>query len=80
MNGECFSCALAPTCKETSIERILTDYTCPLYRGVPEPVYMARVQIRSLFGPYHAAEAILNRTEEVEEVEGGEEGDASRGY
>lgn len=74
MNGECFSCSRTAICRETSVERILTDYTCPLYRGVEEPVYMARVQIRAFFGPVQAAEAILNRTE----IEG-EEVNASRG-
>jgi hypothetical protein len=76
MIGDCFSCALAPTCRETSVRKVLTDYTCPMYRPIPEPVYRARVAIRSQFGELWAAEAILNR---VPELQGGDNNDAVSG-
>jgi hypothetical protein len=76
VKGDCFSCTMTSTCRETSVARVIADYTCPLYRPVPEPIYWARVAVRSQFGEMMAAEAILNR---VPELQGGDETDAIPG-
>jgi hypothetical protein len=76
MKGECFTCANTPICRETSVERVLKDYTCYNFKPVPEPVYLARLRIRWQFGDEMSAEAILNRGPELQ---GGENDDAISG-
>ena len=59
LKGECTSCSRVSVCKETSIQRILDDYTCLRYEGVLEPEYLARMQTRATYGDRMLAEVLL---------------------
>ena len=67
--GECLCCEKVSRCFETSVERILSSYTCPLFEAVPEPIFRARLDAMSKFGEMSAAEAMMNRPEQLEEGE-----------
>lgn len=69
-SGDCLTCSKIATCTETSVERALTSYVCPLFEPVPEPVYAARITMMQQYGEATAVEAMLNRPQEpVEEGE-----------
>lgn len=61
MTGECLSCERVSKCSETSIIRVLQDYTCPMFKSVSEPEYLARVESIQTYGRM-ALLAILNPT------------------
>lgn len=48
-------------CTETNYERILASYTCPLFEGVSEPVYQARIEMMSRYGAVAAVSSMLPR-------------------
>jgi hypothetical protein len=69
--GECLACAKLGACRETNEERILQSYTCTLFEGVPEPVYLARLTTMTKYGEHMAIRAMLAATHEEGEEENG---------
>jgi hypothetical protein len=67
MKGDCLSCSRLGNCAETSVEKVLSDFTCVLYEPVEEPVYLARAQMMEKFGEALAVQAMLERPEEPQE-------------
>ena len=67
MRGDCLSCSRLGKCAETSLEKVLKDFTCILYDSVEEPVYQARAQTMERFGEVLAVQAMLERPEEPQE-------------
>lgn len=67
MRGDCLSCTRLGKCMETSLEKVLKDFTCILYDSVAEPVYQARAQAIEQFGEVLAVQAMLERPEEPQE-------------
>lgn len=67
MRGECLACKKVQTCTETSIQRLKSGYTCPLFEEVPEPVYTARYDLIQMYGEEMALRAIMNRATKEEE-------------
>jgi hypothetical protein len=61
MRGDCLSCSRISRCSETSVEKVLNDYTCVLYEPVNEPTYKARVDTMEKFGEVVAIRAMLDR-------------------
>lgn len=61
MRGDCLSCSKVDICSATSVERILTSFTCPLYEAIPEPVYRARVMLMLQFGDEAAVKAMMQK-------------------
>jgi hypothetical protein len=61
MIGDCFTCVKASRCTITNSTKIIEEFTCELFEPVPEPVYHARLYIRTYFGELAAAQAILNQ-------------------
>lgn len=61
MRGDCLTCSKVASCQETSLERVLWSYTCPLFDPVPEEVYQARITVMQKFGERYAIEAMLAR-------------------
>lgn len=66
MRGDCLSCSRLPRCMETSVTKVLEDYTCVMYESVEEPIYRARVDTMKKFGDAQAIISILNNGEEYE--------------
>ena len=65
MRGDCLSCCKVDICSATSVERILTSYTCVLFEAIPEPVYRARVQLMEQYGEVATATALLKRPPQI---------------
>jgi hypothetical protein len=57
---------------ETTVARVLKDYTCVLYEPVEEPVYRARVQMMEQFGEVLAVQGMLEQPEKKPEGEDNE--------
>lgn len=66
MRGDCLSCNRMWKCSETSVEKVLADYTCVLYEPEQEPVYRARIDMMEKFGEVRAIQAMLKRPENLE--------------
>ena len=64
MRGDCLSCARLGKCSETSVEKVLKDYTCVLFEPVEAPVYWARVHTMETYGDVLAVEAMLEKSQE----------------
>lgn len=62
--GECLACQRISTCQETSVERVQSSYTCPLFKAVLEPVFRAREKAMQQFGEVSAIKAMMNRPQE----------------
>jgi hypothetical protein len=62
--GDCLSCKKVSTCTGTSAERVYAGFTCQLFEGVPEPEYLARLEMIKQYGEPQAIRAILNRLTE----------------
>lgn len=69
MKGDCLSCARLGRCSETSVEKVLHDFTCILYEPVEEPVYKARVTSMELYGDVPAVQAMIDKPEDQEDEE-----------
>lgn len=54
------TCAKLGTCTETSVTKVLTAYTCPIYTPVVEPVYEARWDTIQKYGRA-GVEAMVSR-------------------
>lgn len=67
MKGDCLSCARLGKCAQTSVEKVLQDFTCVVYEPVEEPVYKARVATMEQFGAALAVEAMIQKPEEESE-------------
>lgn len=67
MRGDCLSCSKVAICSATSVEKVLTSFTCPLYEAILEPEYRARVMLMWQFGDLAAVKAMLQKPEEKEE-------------
>ena len=63
LRGECLACSRIATCADTSVDKVLNSYTCVLFDGVPEPVYMARLMMMEKYGAVSAIHAMLDRPE-----------------
>lgn len=72
MRGDCLSCARLGRCMETTVAKVLKDYTCVLYEPVEEPVYRARVQMMEQFGEVLAVQGMLEQPEKKPEGEDNE--------
>jgi hypothetical protein len=57
--GECIACQRLTACSETSVERALTSYTCPLFKAVTEAEYMARWNTMKQFGERVVLQALI---------------------
>jgi hypothetical protein len=67
LRGDCLSCQRLGVCSETNEEKVRLSYTCDLFTGAPEPVYLARLEMMRKFGESMAIKGMLNRPVEVEE-------------
>ncbi len=66
--GDCLTCARIYECSITTLERVLSSYTCPLFDAVPSPTYEARVRLMEMFGDEGAVAAMMMKpTTEQEE-------------
>lgn len=45
----------------TNVEKVLEEYTCPMFNAVYEPVYSARALMTQLYGEVAAVRAIIYR-------------------
>lgn len=70
LRGDCLTCLRIDTCNEVSIELVKQSHTCPLFREVTEPVYLARLAMMKTYGDDAAIDAMINRPPEPEELEG----------
>lgn len=61
VRGECLACKKVESCMETSISKLKSGYTCPLFEEVAEPIYTARYNLICQFGEEMALRAIMNR-------------------
>ncbi len=61
LRGECLVCRKIDRCAETSVDRALTSYTCPLFTEVEEPVYLARIAMMRTYGAAAAVEVMMSR-------------------
>lgn len=61
MRGDCLSCSKVEICIATSVEKVLSSYTCPLYESVPEPEYRARWMLMLQFGDVAAVRAMIQK-------------------
>lgn len=61
--GECLACYKLSLCLDTSLERVMTGYTCPLFGPVPEGVFMARIDMIQRYGDVQAIETMLYKGE-----------------
>ena len=57
--GDCLACWRLTQCRETSVERIRTSYTCQLFEPVAEPVAYARWDAMQKYGEVAAIKAML---------------------
>lgn len=62
--GDCLSCQMLGVCSLTDLEKVRSSYTCVFFRGVPEPMFLARVEMMKQFGETMAIKAMLTPTEE----------------
>jgi len=67
LRGDCLSCSRIAFCIDTSTKRVIESYTCPLFTGVEEPVYLARLAMIKNYGTERAIEAMLCRSDNGEE-------------
>ena len=65
--AECFTCTKTGQCSQTSVQKIVGGFCCPLYEQVPEPVVYARSRVMSQYGLVSAARALLMRPTEPDE-------------
>lgn len=75
MIGDCITCAKLGLCTETSPQKLLASFTCPLYTPVVQPVYEARWHMIQRYGETTAANAMIDRPLHTDE--GKEEDDCS---
>ena len=52
------TCRRAPRCQVSSVEKLVSGYTCPIFEAVTEAIYRARIDIALKLGPLAAAQAI----------------------
>lgn len=64
---ECFTCTKTGQCSQTSVQKIVSGFYCPLYEPVAEPVVYARGRVMSQYGLVAAARALLMRPTEPDE-------------
>ena len=67
--GDCLSCQSLGVCSRTDLEKVRSSYTCELFSGASEPVYIARLEMMKRFGEVSAITAMLNRVAEPTEEE-----------
>lgn len=60
MKGDCLSCIRLGNCSETSLQKVLEDYTCLRYEAVEEAIYKARTDSINTFGIELAIVSMLN--------------------
>lgn len=60
LKGDCLSCSKVSSCSATSVEKIIEGFTCQLFEGVPEPEYIARLEMIQKYGE-QTIQAMLNR-------------------
>lgn len=65
--GDCMSCQMLGVCSRTSYDKVWGGYTCEFFKGVAEPVYLARMEAMRKFGSVQAITAMLNRSKDVDE-------------
>lgn len=65
MSGECLACLHVGNCKETSLEKVLSSFTCPMFTAVPEPVFLARLTTMNRFGEKTAVLALMAKPEDT---------------
>lgn len=61
LRGECLCCSKVSLCTETNFDRIMESYTCPLFEGIPEPIYMARIEMMMKYGAEATIGSMLPR-------------------
>jgi hypothetical protein len=61
LRGECLCCSKVSLCTDTSFDKIMSSYTCPLFEGISEPVYMARITMMQQYGATATIESMLMR-------------------
>lgn len=61
MRGECLACSMIEICSETSVEKVLGSYTCPLFEPISAPVYVSRVMMMQQYGDEFAIRAIMRQ-------------------
>lgn len=71
LKGDCLSCTRVSSCSVTSAEKVRGGFTCQIFEGVPEPEYVARLEMIRKYGEQQAVQAMLDRP-----VEKGDEEDA----
>jgi hypothetical protein len=59
IRGECLACTKLGSCREATVDRVLTSYTCLLFQPVQEPVYLARWETMQKLGDHRAVSAML---------------------
>lgn len=59
LSGDCLSCTRLPTCLDTTLTQVKESFTCPLFQGVEEPVYQARLVMISNYGEDTAINAMM---------------------
>jgi hypothetical protein len=64
--GECLACTKLGTCRETNLERVLSGYTCILFKAVPEAVDRARAFMMSKHGERAAIRGMLDNSTPLE--------------
>ena len=65
--GDCLSCASLRQCTETSVEKVLASYTCPLFTPVEEPIYIARLDMIQKYGQMEAVSSMVHPPLTIEE-------------
>ncbi len=60
MRGECLACSRIEVCSDTSVEKILNSYTCPLFEPIPAPIYVSRVMMLNQYGEV-AAQSMMKK-------------------
>lgn len=61
--GDCLSCSKLTVCSTTSEEKVLQGFTCVLFEGAEEPVFLARAQLMQQLGDVFAVNAMLFKGE-----------------
>lgn len=75
LRGDCLTCSRIEVCNVVTVEKVKQSHTCPLFREVTEPVYLARLSMMSNYGEDAAIDAMINRPPEPEENPEGEQDD-----
>jgi hypothetical protein len=57
--GECLLCQRLISCSETSVERALSSYVCPLFNTVLEAEFLARWNMMKKYGDRVAIGALI---------------------